>query len=253
MNVFTSPLYWKGQTAFDNHQVIWSLLSALPRTQLNATGDDDLAGWLELALLTKATSSLEQQQTDIKQWVANNPSHPAAKQLPQALQQLQQLQAQNIKTLALLLPSKDANQNVVDALRNGFLAAHYIAKANGETVPDIRLYDSNQISSMDAFYKQAANDGVELVIGPWEKPLVRQLASRSQLPITTLALNYADNHQNGPEQLFQYGLAAEDEARLAANRAWADGMRRAAALVPKNEWGDPNPKRIYITVAKSWR
>ena len=218
--IYIAPLL-EGQTAFDNHQVIWSLLSALPRTQLNATGDDDLAGWLELALLTKATSSLEQQQTDIKQWVANNPSHPAAKQLPQALQQLQQLQAQNIKTLALLLPSKDANQNVVDALRNGFLAAHYIAKANGETVPDIRLYDSNQISSMDAFYKQAANDGVELVIGPWEKPLVRQLASRSQLPITTLALNYADNHQNGPEQLFQYGLAAEDEARLAANRAWA--------------------------------
>lgn len=246
--IYIAPLL-EGQTAFDNHQVIWSLLSALPRTQLNATGDDDLAGWLELALLTKATSSLEQQQTDIKQWVANNPSHPAAKQLPQALQQLQQLQAQNIKTLALLLPSKDANQNVVDALRNGFLAAHYIAKANGETVPDIRLYDSNQISSMDAFYKQAAHDGVELVIGPWEKPLVRQLASRSQLPITTLALNYADNHQNGPEQLFQYGLAAEDEARLAANRAWADGMRRAAALVPKNEWGD----RILSAFTSQWQ
>ncbi len=246
--IYIAPLL-EGQMAFDNHQAIWSLLSALPRTQLNETGDNDLAGWLELVLLTKATSSLEQQQTDIKQWIANNPWHPAAKQLPLALQQLQQLQAQNIKTLALLLPSKDANQNVVDALRNGFFAAHYIAQANGQAVPDIRLYDSNQISSMDAFYEQAAHDGVELVVGPWEKPLVRQLASRSQLPITTLALNYADNHQNGPAQLFQYGLAAEDEARLAANRAWADGMRRAAALVPKNEWGD----RILSAFTAQWQ
>ncbi|MBP8008018.1 MAG: penicillin-binding protein activator, partial [Thiopseudomonas sp.] len=119
----------------------------------------------------------------------------------------------------------------------------------GQAVPDIRLYDSNQISSMDTFYEQAARDGVELVVGPWEKPLVRQLASRSQLPITTLALNYADNHQNGPAQLFQYGLAAEDEARLAANRAWTDGMRRAAALVPKNEWGD----RILSAFTAQWQ
>ena len=129
--IYIAPLL-EGQTAFDNHQAIWSLLSTLPRTQLNETGDNDLAGWLELVLLTKATSSLEQQQTDIKQWIANNPWHPAAKQLPQALQQLQQLQAQNIKILALLLPSKDANQNVVDALRNGFFAAHYIAQASGQ-------------------------------------------------------------------------------------------------------------------------
>ncbi len=246
--IYIAPLL-DGQSAFDNHQVIWSLLSTLPRTQLKQSGDDDLTGWLELVSLTKATSSLAQQQADIKKWIANNPMHPAAKKLPEALQQLQQLQAQSIKTLALLLPSGDANQNVVDALRNGFFAAHYIAQANGETVPTIRIYDSSNIASMDTFYEQATRDGVELVVGPWEKPLVRQLASRSQLPITTLALNYADNHQNGPAQLFQYGLAAEDEARLAANRAWADGMRRAAALVPQNEWGN----RILAAFTAHWQ
>ena len=245
--IYIAPLL-EGQSAVDNHQTIWALLSALPRTDLEASGDNDLAGWLELVRLTKATSSLEQQQTDIKEWVANNPLHPAAKQLPAALQQLQQLQAQSIQTLALLLPSEDANQNVVDALRNGFFAAHYIAQSNGQAVPAIRIYDSSHIASMDAFYAQAAQDGVELVVGPWEKTLVRQLASRSQLPITTLALNYADNHQNGPEQLFQYGLAAEDEARLAANRAWQDGMRRAAALVPQNEWGN----RILAAFSQHW-
>lgn len=245
--IYIAPLL-EGQTAFDNHQAIWSLLSALPRTQLQQTGDNDLVGWLELVRITKASSSLAQQQADIQQWITNNPWHPAAKKLPAALQQLQQLQAQNIKTLALLLPSNDANQNVVDALRNGFFAAHYIAQTNGQTVPSIRVYDSSNIASMDSFYEQATRDGVELVVGPWEKPLVRQLASRSQLPIPTLALNYADNHQSGPAELFQYGLAAEDEARLAANRAWADGMRRAAAIVPQNEWGN----RILAAFTARW-
>lgn len=245
--IFIAPIL-DSEQALENHQRIWQLLSNLPRTQLKDTGAADLDGWLALVRITKATSSLEQQQTNIKEWVLNNPQHPAALQLPDVLQQLQSLQAQSIKTLALLLPSQDPNQNVVTALRNGFFAAHYIAQASGQATPSIRLYDSSSITSMDAFYQQAAADGVELVVGPWEKPLVRQLANRAQLPITTLALNYADNEQQAPEQLFQYGLAAEDEARLAADRAWADGMRRAAALVPKNAWGD----RILDAFSTHW-
>lgn len=246
--VSVAPLL-EGQVAFDNHQIIWDLLSTLPRTQLNDTGEATLDGWLALLRITKASSSLEQQQADISQWIQQNPQHPAAKQLPETLKQLQQLQVQKINTLALLLPSQDANQNVVNALRNGFFAAHYIAQEKGQAAPTIRLYDSSSISSMDAFYSQASADGVELVVGPWEKPLVRQLASRADLPITTLALNYADSHQHGPQQLFQYGLSAEDEARLAADRAWADGMRRAAALVPKNAWGD----RILDAFTAHWQ
>ena len=242
-------LLLEGQVAFDNHQIIWDLLSTLPRTQLNDTGEATLDGWLALLRITKASSSLEQQQADISQWIQQNPQHPAGKQLPETLKQLQQLQVQKINTLALLLPSQDANQNVVNALRNGFFAAHYIAQEKGQAAPTIRLYDSSSIASMDAFYSQASADGVELVVGPWEKPLVRQLASRADLPITTLALNYADNHQHGPQQLFQYGLSAEDEARLAADRAWADGMRRAAALVPKNAWGE----RVLEAFTAHWQ
>lgn len=246
--IFIAPLL-DGQQAFDNHQSIWALLSSLPRTQLKSSGQADLDGWMELVRLTKASGSLEQQQASIKQWMAKNPQHPAAQQLPETLKKLQQIQAKNIQTLALLLPSQDPNQNVVNALRNGFFAAHYLAQANGQATPTVLVYDSSDIASMDAFYKQAAADGVELVVGPWEKPLVRQLASRSTLPITTLALNYADSHQSGSKLLFQYGLAAEDEARLAADRAWADGMRRAAALVPQNAWGD----RVLAAFSSHWQ
>ncbi len=239
----------EGQVAFANHQSIWELLNSLPRTQLKSSGETVLDGWLTLISITQTSTSLEQQQAKIQQWVIQNPAHPAAQQLPEALKQLQQLQVKKINSIGLLLPSKDANQNVVTALRNGFLAAHYIAQASGESTPTIHLYDSNKIPSLEAFYQQASADGIELVVGPWEKPLVSQLASRAELPIATLALNYADNHQRGPQQLFQYGLAAEDEARLAADRAWADGMRRAAVMVPKSVWGD----RVLEAFSAHWQ
>src|SRR5699024_11887852 len=47
----------------------------------------------------------------------------------------------------------------------------------------------------------------------------------------------------------QYGLAAEDEARVAADRAWADGLRRAAALVPANAWGE----RVLDAFSSHWQ
>ncbi|HKM36284.1 MAG TPA: penicillin-binding protein activator [Thiopseudomonas sp.] len=238
-----------GSLAYENHQIIWDLLTTLPRSQQQATGEADLDGWLELLRITQSSRSLAQQQSAINQWTLRNLNHPASEQLPEALKQLQHLDVKNINSLALLLPSQDANQNVVNALRNGFFAAHYIAQAEGQSTPSIRMYDSSSISSMDAFYQQAVADGIELVVGPWEKKLVGQLANYSQLPITTLALNYTESGQNTPKQLFQYGLAAEDEARAAADRAWADGMRRAAALVPKNDWGN----RVLAAFTAHWQ
>jgi outer membrane PBP1 activator LpoA protein len=62
----------------------------------------------------------------------------------------------------------------------------------GRTRLSFEFYDSSRVSSIDEFYKKAQADGVQLVVGPLEKPLVKQLSARSQLPITTLALNYSE-------------------------------------------------------------
>src|SRR5690606_7224034 len=55
--------------------------------------------------------------------------------------------------------------------------------------------------------------------------------------------------QVGPQQLFQFGLSAEDEAREVARRARADGLRRAVALVPSGEWG----QRVTEAFRNSWQ
>src|SRR5690606_26884216 len=123
--------------------------------------------------------------------------------------------------------------NVARALRDGFMSAYYHAQQSGQNPPQIILYDSTEIASLDSFYTQARTEGIQLVVGPLEKNLVKELGQMPQLPIMTLALNYDDGNEMGPAQLFQFGLAAEDEAQSAARRAWHDGMRRAVGPVPR--------------------
>lgn len=245
---FIAPLL-SGTSAVQNNEAIWSLVSSLPLAELQASGDSDLDGWLALARTTKSAGTLEQQQAAIDTWVAENAQHPAAQQLPQPLAELKKLSIQPLNEIALLLPQDGQLANVARALRDGFLAAHYQAQQAGQNPPNIQLFDSSRIGSMDDFYAQAQAAGVQLVIGPLEKNLVSQLNSREQLPITTLALNYSEGSQEGPAQLFQFGLAAEDEAREVARRAWADGMRRAVALVPTGDWGD----RVLAAFRKDWQ
>jgi hypothetical protein len=246
--VYIAPLL-NGEAAQRNHDAIWELVSGLPDAQLQTSEGSDLAGWLGLARAAKTSGTLQQQQAAIDDWLTQNPQHPAALQLPPALSKLQQLSSQPLQEIALLLPQEGPLAAVARALRDGFLSAHYQAQQAGQNPPNIQFYDSSRISSLDEFYRQAQAAGVQLVIGPLEKPLVKQLSDREQLPITTLALNYSEPGQEGPAQLFQFGLAAEDEAREAARRAWADGMRRAVALVPRGDWGD----RVLEAFRQSWQ
>lgn len=244
--VFTAPLL-SDEQARTNHEAIWKLISALPEQQLQGAADDDLAGWQSLALSLKRAGTVAQQQRAIDDWIAQTPQHPAAEQLPEPLQKLRELADQPLNNIALLLPMDGQLASVARALRDGFLAAHLHAQQSGQTLR-IELYDSTRMTSIDEFYRQAQAAGVQLVVGPLEKDLVRQLAERDQLPITTLALNYSDAGQSTPPQLFQFGLAAEDEAREVARRAWADGHRRAIALAPRGDWGG----RILDAFRQSW-
>ncbi|WP_210668280.1 penicillin-binding protein activator [Pseudomonas protegens] len=246
--VLLAPLL-SGQAASANNDAIWALAASLPAEQLQQPANDQtLAGWTSLAFAVKSAGTLEQQQAAIDTWVKQHPGHPAAQQLPLALTKLKELASQPLTKIALLLPQEGPLAGVARALRDGFMAAHFQAQQAGQPAPAVQVFDSSRIGSLDDFYRQAQAAGVQLVIGPLEKPLVKQLAAKPQLPITTLALNYADAGQKAPPQLFQFGLAAEDEAREVARRARADGMVRAVALVPSGEWGD----RVLAAFRQDW-
>jgi outer membrane PBP1 activator LpoA protein len=199
--------------------------------------------------VVKTPGTLEQQKASIEAWRTRHASHPAARTLPAPLAQLMAVTSQPLQHVALLLPQQGPLAGVARALRDGFMASYYQATQAGQQAPRIELYDSSRVTSMDDFYRQAQAAGVDLVVGPLEKNLVKQLSSRPQLPITTLALNYSDSPQPGPAQLFQFGLAAEDEAHEVARRARADGFQHAAAIVPKGEFGD----RVLAAFRQDWQ
>ena len=236
-----------GDAANSNNEAIWTLVAALPVDQLRAQSNDVMGGWMSLALAVKSAGTLQDQQNAIDQWRAQNPNHPASIQLPAPLIKLKELASQPLTKIAVLLPQDGQLAAVGKALRDGFMAAHYQAQLAGANPPSIQFYDSSRLTSLDDFYRTAQADGVQLVVGPLEKSLVKQLNARPQLPITTLALNYSDGAQ-GPAQLFQFGLAAEDEAREVARRARADGLTRAGAMVPKGEWGE----RVLNAFRQEW-
>ena len=236
-----------GDPANSNNEAIWTLVAALPVDQLRAQSNDVMGGWMSLALAVKSAGTLQDQQNAIDQWRAQNPNHPASIQLPAPLIKLKELASQPLTKIAVLLPQDGQLAAVGKALRDGFMAAHYQAQQAGANPPSIQFYDSSRLTSLDDFYRTAQADGVQLVVGPLEKSLVKQLNARPQLPITTLALNYSDGAQ-GPAQLFQFGLAAEDEAREVSRRARADGLTRAGAMVPKGEWGE----RVLNAFRQEW-
>src|SRR5690606_1987745 len=201
------------------------------------------------ALIQREHGSLDLQVHALQQWQKQYPDHPAAHSPPEGVTRLLELHAERPRHLALLLPFDGNLAGAADALRDGFLAAQYSAMDQGLEQPQVSLYDSGNYADLMQFYRQAEADGVQWVIGPLDRQQVARLASLPQLPLPTLALNYADSTSTPPPGLFQFGLAPEDEARSAALRAWQDGHRQMAILASREDWG----VRAARAFAEQWQ
>jgi outer membrane PBP1 activator LpoA protein len=101
------------------------------------------------------------------------------------------------------------------------------------------VYDTGPTpDTLLAAHRAALSDGAEFVVGPLTREDVTALAGSGRLPVPVLALNYLDAGKLAPFNLYQWGLAPEDEARQAAEHAIASRQVRAVALVPEGEWGE---------------
>lgn len=136
--------------------------------------------------------------------------------------------------IALLLPMGGPLASSAEAVRDGFISAHLKAGGKGT----VKVYDAgNDGNSTLSAYQQAVSDGADLIVGPLRKESVAALADDGSPKVPVIALNYLDDPSDAPSGFFQFGLLPEDEARAAAERAIADGDRRALAMVPDTEWG----------------
>lgn len=222
----------------ENLDLLWKELS---RADLGLVTPEQLQraapatrGWLELAAISRAsyapTADLPNRLED---WRQKYPAHPGAARIdgiaatpaPRAV----------IRNVALLLPLTGPYAATGEAVRDGFLSGYFQVPGSPITA---RIYDTG--ATVDTFrraWQVALDQGAEFVVGPLRRDMVNALAADGRLPVPVLALNYLDPGQTAPFNFFQLGLAPEDEARQAAERAAADGQYRAVALVPEGDWG----------------
>lgn len=262
--VLLEPLLTDPIALRDNQRAIVQALYNLPDPALQqlATPPDVLSGWMELVLIARGDAQNSAQfQQRIADWRHRYRQHPASDELiamlpagPGAFPPGAPLPLGVPLTagggaapinypqrIALLLPLSGRLAGAGTAVRDGFLAA---AQQGSAARPDIRVYNVGAINSAAEatktlqVYQQALQEGAEFVVGPLEKEGVKALYTLGPLSVPTLALNYNDEGSGAPFNLYQFGLAPEDEARQVAERAWLDGRTRALALVPQGEWGD---------------
>jgi outer membrane PBP1 activator LpoA protein len=245
----------QGDVKQQNHQAIWSNLLSLEMESLlkwaEQAANTQFAQWLQLAAIAKDPAyTLEEHLTAVQQWRQAHPAHPASVELPGGLSLLEEIAREQPKHIALLLPLTGSLANSGKAVRDGFMAAYYQTLQRGYQVPEISIIDTEAAGSMELAYGDAIALGAEWAVGPLNKKSVSELAQLEQLPLPTLALNYADEADlsETPDELYQFGLAAEDEAILIAEQAYQQGHRRVLAFLPDNAWG----QRIYQAFESRW-
>ena len=215
---------------------IWVALEEINERQLQALANDapsyEVRGWIELARVYRNSEfSIRSQLDALAQWQRVWSSHSAANHLPRALAELESIWDSRPRHIALLLPTQ---QQSGATIQEGFFSAYYASLSTTREVPQISVYDSSSTESVFELYDEAVAQGADLVIGPLNKELVNQYTERSRLSVPTLALNYVDDPAVLPTNLFQFGLAPEDEIKQLASLAWNAGHRNVAVFTPES-------------------
>ena len=228
--------YFENDASSSVFDQVWLALQEIDERQLQSLAGSaasyELRGWIELArVYHNSEFSIRSQLDSLSQWQRVWSSHSAATRLPQALADLQSIWNERPRHIALLLPTQ---QQSGITIQEGFFSAYYASLDATREVPKVTVIDTSNADDVFELYDSAVSQGADLVIGPLNKSLVNQYQAREELPVTTLALNYLDNPSAGPYNLFQFGLAPEDEINQLANLAWDAGHKNVAVFTPES-------------------
>jgi outer membrane PBP1 activator LpoA protein len=223
-----------------NNRKIWAALSSLSTTQLNSQQSKDatINGWLDLARVTRlGQQNISKLEDDLLDWGTRHPNHPVNESFLPELISIYQSDISDKRQIAVILPMHGELSKVTANIKNGILSAYYDDK-DAAAKPAIQFYDSsNDELSFKQLYQQAIDDGATNIIGPLDKVIINQLLQQRELDVPVLTLNYSENVSNYTENLYQFGLSPEDEARQVAELAIRQDKKRAAIFYPDSDWG----------------
>lgn len=236
--IFLNPLL-SGQQRLSNQEEIFSTLLNLPADalteQANKALTSDLRGWLSLAAMTRQYQHNPMQQLEaLNRWRLVWSNHPAAKELPAQLQGLSTVVENQARSIALFLPLNGDLAPFGRAIRDAIIASRYQL---GREV-DINVYDTSD-SDLRVLIAKAVAAGAELGIGPLDREKLTSLTQSGDIPIPMLALNRTLDGSGHPN-LYQFGLAPEDEMIQVANQVFREGKRNALIIFPDTAWGERN-------------
>ena len=234
----------------DNTRKVWEIFELIPKSELEdlrLVAPDELLSWFELALINQTYKYQPKKlENTIDGWAQRYQNHDAYESITKELINKSTQFAQRPSKIGLLLPLTGQYKKYAIAVRDGFLAAWYLDR---QEKADIEIYNANS-SNIIEIYQKALNDGVDYIVGPFEKEATNQLYDNTNASIKILALNRQDlkNDKSGNKNLFQFGLSLEDEAGQVAEIAISDGHKRALVLTPDTLLGD----RLADAFVKHW-
>ncbi len=150
--------------------------------------------------------------------------------------------------IALLLPVRSDNTYLAKAansVQDGFVAAY---RAHPGSLP-VRIYQmTDEKKEITAVYQQALAGGAQAVIGPLTRDGVVALAAQGNIPVPTLALNYAEGAKPA-DKLYFFGLTLEGEARQVARLAAGEDLHGAIIVSTDT----PLSKRVVQAFTEEWK
>jgi outer membrane PBP1 activator LpoA protein len=225
-----------------NNELIWQTLLNTNNEELNSWSstnrNPELAAWLSLAAIQKrAHENQPSLEAELQQWRTSFPNNRIPNHIVDSISKNYASFHIAPNKIALLLPLTGRYSKVAEAVYAGITTAREFGEAFNPP-PELVVYDTgDDPSSTLSYYQRAVSEGADFIIGPFQKEVVNTLANQGSLPVPTLSLNYSDNELTGAQNLYQFGLLPEDEAKQVAERASFENRTAALALVPEGEWG----------------
>ena len=234
-----------------NQNELWqALMKITPQSlSLYTTAPTTIkSGWFALAYIVQSHQFNPHALTAaIENWQRQYPHHPANEKFYKKILEAGTHLPQKLNSIAVLLPTKGLFSSQAHAIKQGIIAAHFNMQNDTKLYFfDITAHSSEQ-SNVQQQYQRAIDYGVDIVIGPLDKSSIRQLVDLPTLPIPVLALNHLSEKVN-KKNLFQFGLAPEDDITTITNYALTKNLKRAIVIAPDNHWGD----RIASNFSRQW-
>jgi len=240
----------------ENQNLIWKYLATFNSNELNSSlnaagqteSDRTYSGWLDLEKIFRANNDPQTMNHATNFWLQTYSGHQADRAFINRIIQARQESRLNLQHIAVLLPLQGKLAKPAKAIRDGIMASHYQSPLTANI--QLRFYDTSNPALILSTYQQAIDNGAEFVIGPLAKSNLSSIIESAELQVPTLVLNSVENStpERKPDNLFQFGLSPEAEARMVAEKGRKDGHYYAAIMAPDNSWG----KRMKKAFAEHW-